>query len=97
MTADPSKHKKPNLESSFDQFAEPRTMSVGWDLSNLPTKSGSKTNSKDQVETLGADGDQTSDMSAHPETPSDPYPDVEFDPFPEPRTVPANWNVSALL
>jgi len=97
MTADPSKNNKSNFEWSIDQFSEPKAMSVGWDLSNLPINSGSKTNSTDQVETRGSDGDQTTDISAHPETPFDPHPDVDFDRFPEPRTVPANWNVSALL
>lgn len=97
MTTDPRKHNKSNFKWSLDQFSEPKAMSVGWDLSNLPTNSGSKTNSTDQVETRGEDGDPTSDMSAHTETPSGPHLDVDFDPFPEPRTVPANWNVSALL
>jgi len=97
MTDDSSKHNPSNFESSFDQFAEPKAMSVGWDLSSLPTNSGSKANGKEQVESQRIGGDRTTDTSIHTETTADLYPDVDFDPFPEPRTVPANWNVSALL
>ena len=97
MTDDSSKHNPSNFESSFDQFAEPKAMSVGWDLSNLLTNSGSKTNGEDRVESRRIDVNRTTDPSIHTETPADHYPDVDFDPFPEPRTVPVNWNVSALF
>lgn len=97
MTADSSIQNRSDFEGSFDPFAEPRGMSVGWDASNLPTNSGSKTDGKDQVETGRVDGDQTTELSNHTEMPADSYPEVDFDPFPEPRTVPTNWNVSALL
>ena len=97
MTADSNKQKRSDFEGSFDPFAEPRGMSVGWDASNLPTNSGSKTRGKDQVVTGRVDGDRTTDLSNHMETSADLYPEADFDPFPEPRTVPTNWNVSALL
>ena len=97
MKTDSSKQNNSDYELKADQFAEPRGMSVGWDLSNLPTNSGSKANGKDLFETRQADGDQTPDMSAHADTSTEYHPDVDIDPFPVPRTVPTNWNVSALL
>lgn len=97
MTAESSKKNQSNYESRFDQFSEPRGMSMGWDFSNLPTNSGSKTNGKDQVEFRPRGDTQTSDESNPTETRSGPHTEVYFDPFPEPRTVPTNWNVSDLL
>ncbi len=92
-----SNHNKSDSEWDFDPFAEPKGMSVGWDLSNLPTNSESKTNGKDLSEARPADSDQTTDVSAPADSADEFHPEVEFDPFPEPRTVPTNWDVSALL
>ena len=97
MTDDSRKQNKSDMEPSFDQFAEPRGMSMGWDFSNLPTNSGSKTNGKDQVEFRPRGDTQTPDELNPTETRSGPHTEVDFDPFPEPRTVPTNWNVSDLL
>ena len=97
MKTDSSKQSNSDYELKADQFAEPRGMSVGWDLSNLPTNSGSKANGKDLFETRQADGDQTTDMSVHADASAENHLEVDIEPFPEPRTVPTNWNVSALL
>lgn len=92
-----SNPNKSDSEWDFDPFAEPKGMSVGWDLSNLPTNSQSKTNGRDLTENLPAGSDQTSDTTANAESAVETHPEAEFDPFPEPRTVPANWDVSALV
>lgn len=97
MKTVPSNQSNSDSKWDFDPFAEPKGMSVGWDLSNLPTDSGSRTNGKDLFETQPADSDRTTDVSEHAEPADHVHPEVEFDPFPEPRTVPANWDVSALL
>jgi hypothetical protein len=96
MTADSSEQSQPENEVKFDKFAEPKAMSVGWDLSNLPSNPGSETSGKILFETQQAGRDQTTNASGREDAAIDPHPDVDFDPFPEPRTVPTKWNVSAL-
>jgi hypothetical protein len=97
MTDDSRKQNQSNMGSNYDQFADPRGMSMGWDLSNLPTNSGSKTNGRDNIETHCIDEIETSEPSSQMEEQGEHHPEADFDPFPEPRTVPTNWNVSALI
>ena len=112
MTSDSSKHNKADPECDFDPFAEPKAMSVGWVLSGFPAFSGAKTNGgslrktpknspprtgTELAESGQANPVQSSGVPAFTDTQTETQPEVDFDPFPEPRTVPANWNVSALL
>ncbi len=80
-----------NTDRQFEPFPEPQTMSSGWDLSNFTAPPVVKSNGKS--ESISHQSGQSMSSSHSSET----HPAVEFDPFPEPRTVPANWNVSALF
>lgn len=97
MKPDSSQQNKSESDWKDDQFAEPRAMSVGWDPSGLTANSGSKANGKDLLESRRTDENQTPELSAHADAATEYHPEVDIDPFPEPRTVPTNWNVSALL
>ena len=63
MTVDSSKQNKPEDEVKFDKFAEPRAMSVGWDLSNLPSNPGSETSGIAKFNTQQAGSNQTTNIS----------------------------------
>jgi hypothetical protein len=80
-----------NPDRQFEPFPEPQTMSSGWDLSNFTSPPVVKSNGKSEAM---SHQNSLSMSSSHS---SETHLAVEFDPFPEPRTVPANWNVSALI
>ena len=80
-----------NPDRQFEPFPEPQTMSSGWDLSNFSPPPAVKSSGKSESTA------HQSGLSISISHSSETHPAVEFDPFPEPRTVPANWNVSALF